>query len=113
MVALLPYALVPLSLLTSHTPWPVFVCFLMAGVGLEVAAIEWVIGMLAEVPPERQARVASLEWVAVLGLSPFGLVVTGVLVDTVGARPVLLVSALTAVVPVVALAVPGVARFHR
>ncbi|WP_157249001.1 MFS transporter [Nonomuraea typhae] len=112
MLGLLPYGLVPLSLMTSTTPWPVFTCFLLAGIGLEVAAIEWVIGMLREVPPGRQSRVASLEWVAVLGLTPFGLVTTGVLVDTVGARPVLLVSALAAVLPLVALVVPGLVELR-
>lgn len=112
MLGLLPYGLVPLSLLSSTTPWPVFTCFLLAGVGLEVAAIEWVIGMLRDVPPSRQARVASLEWVAVLGLTPVGLVTTGVLVDTLGPRPVLVASALTAVLPLLALLVPGLARFR-
>jgi MFS family permease len=112
MVGLVPYGLVPLSLLVSTSPWTVFGCFLLAGAGLEIAAIEWVLGMLRQVPPGRQARVASLEWVAVLGLTPVGLVLTGVLVESVGARPVLLVSALTAVLPLLALFVPGTAQME-
>ncbi|GAA0952780.1 MFS transporter [Nonomuraea longicatena] len=112
MIGLLPYGLVPLSLLAATTPWPVFACFLLAGVGLEIAAIEWIIGMLRAVPPERQARVASLEWVAVLGPTPFGLVATGLLADAHGSEPVLVAGAAAAVLPLLALLVPGLPGFR-
>jgi hypothetical protein len=103
---------VPLSLLVASTPWTVFAGFLLAGAGLEIAAIEWMLGMLREVPPTRQARVASLEWVAVLGLTPLGLVLTGVCVEAFGTRPVLVASALSALLPPLALFVPGLAGFR-
>jgi MFS family permease len=111
MVGLLPYGLVPLALMEPIVPGRVFACYLLAGIGLEISAIEWIIGMLRTVRPDRQARVASLEWMAALSMSPFGLALAVPLSESLGPDLFLATSAATAFLPLLALLVPGLLLF--
>ncbi|GAA3443824.1 MFS transporter [Planomonospora venezuelensis] len=112
MIALLPYGLVPLALMEPIVPGWVFTCYLLAGIGLEISAIEWIVGMLGTVRPDRQARVASLEWMAALSMSPFALALTVPLADLLGRTFLLAASAACALLPLLALLVPGLASFR-
>ncbi|MBG0813788.1 MFS transporter [Planomonospora sp. ID82291] len=111
MVGLLPYGLVPLALMEPIVPGRVFACYLLAGIGLEISAIEWIVGMLRAVRPDRQARVASLEWMAALSMSPFGLALAVPLSEALGPGLFLSASAATALLPLLALLVPGLLLF--
>ncbi len=111
MAGLLPYGLVPLALMEPIVPGWVFACYLLAGIGLEISAIEWIIGMLRTVRPDRQARVAALEWMAALSMSPFGLALAVPLSESLGPDLFLAASAATALLPLLALLVPGLLLF--
>ncbi|MFC4062400.1 MFS transporter [Planomonospora corallina] len=112
MVGLLPYGLVPLALMEPIVPGWVFVSYLLAGIGLEISAIEWILGMLRTVQPDRQARVASLEWMAALSTTPLALALTVPLSRALGSDLFLTVSAATALLPLLALLVPGLLLFN-
>ncbi|GIH91183.1 MFS transporter [Planobispora siamensis] len=112
MVALVPYGLVPLVLMEPIVPGWVFTGYLLAGIGLEISAIEWILGMLRTVPPDRQARVASLEWMAALSMTPLALSLTVPLADLMGRDLFLAASAATALLPLAALLMPGLTSFR-
>ncbi|GAA3160780.1 hypothetical protein GCM10010466_59610 [Planomonospora alba] len=112
MVGLLPYGLVPLALMEPVVPGWVFTSYLLAGIGLEISAIEWILGMLRTVRPDRQARVASLEWMAALSTAPVALALTVPLSHALGPDLFLTVSAATALLPLLALFVPGLLLFN-
>ncbi len=67
------YGLVPLSLLApAYIAVPV-VAFFLAGIGIEVFNVPWFTATQREVPPDRLARVSSLDFLLSYGLAPLAL----------------------------------------
>ncbi len=105
----LPFTAVPLVLAYPSAAWLFYVAYFAAGVGFEPFNIYWQTALQREIPPDRLARVSSLDWMASLSLLPLGMALTGPAVSAVGARPVLFVSAAVNVAAAVGvLFVPGV-----
>jgi MFS family permease len=105
----LPFTAVPVVLAFPAEPWMFFVAYFVAGVGFEPFNIYWQTALQREIPPDRLARVSSLDWMASLSLLPVGMALTGPAVAAVGETTVLLVAAAVNVIGTVAvLFVPGV-----
>ncbi|MEV8636457.1 MFS transporter [Streptosporangium sp. NPDC051023] len=110
---LMAYGLVPPALCLSQAPWAVYSCFALAGFGLEIFAVQWVVSLQREVPAERLARVVSLDWIAASALTPLGLVLTGPAASALGVVPVLVLSGLAGVaLPLTALLTSGTTYFR-
>ncbi|MEV7011523.1 MFS transporter [Streptosporangium sp. NPDC051022] len=106
------YGLVPLALCVPHAAWVLLLCLALAGLGLEVFAVQWVVSLQREVPVDRLARVTSLDWIAASALTPLGLLLTGPAVSVLGATPFLLLSGLAGVaLPLTALFTSGTTHF--
>jgi DHA3 family tetracycline resistance protein-like MFS transporter len=104
----LPFTAVPLVLAYPEAPWLFYVAYFVAGAGFEPFNIYWQSALQREIPPDRLARVSSLDWMASLSLLPAGMALTGPIVAALGERPVLVFAAafnVASIVPV--LFVPG------
>jgi MFS family permease len=105
----LPFTAVPIALAFPTAPWLFYVAYFAAGTGFEPFNIYWQTALQREIPPDKLARVSSLDWMASLSLLPVGMALTGPAVSEVGERWVLLVAAAVNVVSTFAvLFVPGV-----
>jgi MFS family permease len=105
----LPFTAVPIVLAFPQAPWLFYVAYFAAGAGFEPFNIYWQTALQRDIPPDKLARVSSLDWMASLSLLPVGMALTGPAVSSVGATTVLLVSATVNVLMTVAvLFVPGV-----
>lgn len=103
-----PFTAVPLVLAFPCAPWLFYVAYFVAGAGFEPFNIYWQSALQREIPPDKLARVSSLDWMASLSLLPAGMALTGPVVGAVGERSVLIFAAafnLASIVPV--LFVPG------
>jgi DHA3 family tetracycline resistance protein-like MFS transporter len=110
----LSFALVPLTLVYSHSPWPILAAYLVTGACWEPFAVWWTSALQREIPSDKLARVSSVDWMASFGLMPLGLALTGPLVAQVGETTVLLGSIVVLVaITFCVLRVPGVAEFRR
>lgn len=113
MLGLTLYTLVPLALLHPTSPWMLYVPYFVAGLGLEPFLVYWQVALQREIPPDRIARVVSVDWMASFALMPLGLALVGPAVSTVGESAVLGVAAAVAIVPtLLVLAIPGVAKLR-
>ncbi len=113
LTGLAAYGLVPPALWLSQAPWTVHVCFALAGFGLEIFAVQWVVSLQREVPAERLARVTSLDWIAASALTPLGLLLTGPAASLLGVAPVLLLAGLVgAALPLTVLLTSGMTYFR-
>lgn len=111
-LGLAAYGLVPAALGLSPVPWIVYACLALAGFGLEIFSVQWVVSLQREVPAERLARVTSLDWIAASALTPLGLALTGPVASALGTSPVLLLAALLGVaLPLTALLASGASHF--
>jgi MFS family permease len=105
----LPFTAVPIVLAFPRAPWLFYVAYFAAGAGFEPFNIYWQTALQREIPPDKLARVSSLDWMASLSLLPVGMALTGPASSAVGENTVLLVAAAVNVVSTVAvLFVPGV-----
>ena len=78
-----------------------------------LARQHWQSALQREFPPDKLARVSSLDWMFSFGFMPIGLALTGPLSAAVGQQTVLLGAAVACVViTFVVLRVPGVAEFE-
>ena len=64
--------------------------YFVAGAGWEPFNIYWQSAIQREFPPDKLARISSLDWMVSFGLMPLGLALTGPLAALVGTRAVLL-----------------------
>lgn len=113
MLGLLPYTLVPVALLYPVAPWYLFVAYALAGIGLEPFIVYWQVALQREIPPDRLARVVSLDWMCSFALIPLGLALVGPAVSEFGESSVLWVAVAASAVPTLALlAVPGMLTFR-
>ncbi|MFG1861873.1 MFS transporter [Microbispora bryophytorum] len=107
------YGVVPLALVWPVSPGFVYACYITAGLGLEIFAVQWVVNLQREIPPERLARVTSVDWLAASVMTPLGLTLTGPAVAAIG-RPALLAIGAVAgfAVPLATVFLRGMTRFR-
>jgi MFS family permease len=105
----LPFTAVPVVLAFPRAPWLLYAAYFAAGAGFEPFNIYWQTALQREIPPDKLARVSSLDWMASLSLLPVGMALTGPAVSAVGENTVLFTgAALNVVFTVTVLFVPGV-----
>ncbi|MET8145589.1 MFS transporter [Sphaerisporangium sp. NPDC005288] len=107
------YGAVPLALTWPASPLLLYACYIAAGVGLEIYGVQWAVNLQREIPPERLARVTSVDWLVSSMMTPLGLMVTGPASAAVGRSTLLGLSALAAfAVPLATLFLRGMPRFN-
>ncbi len=107
------YGVVPLALAWPVTREFVYACYVAAGLGLEIFAVQWVVNLQREIPPERLARVTSVDWLAASVMTPLGLTLTGPVAAAVGRSTLLLISAVAGfAVPMATIFLRGMSRFR-
>jgi MFS family permease len=112
-LGLLPYALVPASLLTPFAPWWIFACHFVAGLCLEPFIVYWTSALQRAFPAHQLARVTSIDWLCSFALMPVGLALVGPAAAGLGEATVLWTAITVAVVPVLLLLlVPGMKDFR-
>lgn len=105
----LPFTAVPIALAFPVSPWLLYAAYFAAGAGFEPFNIYWQTALQREIPPDKLARVSSLDWMASLSLLPVGMALTGPAVSLTSEHTVLFVAAVVNVVSTFAvLFVPGV-----
>lgn len=104
------YALVPLALAISPSPLLVLAAYALGGIGIEVFNIPWFTATQREVPPERLARVTSLDFVVSYGCAPLGLALLAPAISAWGLTPVLLGCAAACVLGAALAATPRTSR---
>ncbi|MEU0568768.1 MFS transporter [Nonomuraea sp. NPDC005983] len=113
MVSMALYAAAPLSLLLSGSALPIFVCFAVAGAGVEMYAIQWEVALQREIPDHLIGRITSFAWLCSFGLMPFGQALTGPLAELTSTGVVLgVAAAIVLVVPPCLLLVRGMTIFR-
>ncbi len=107
------YGVVPVALAWPMSPGFVYACYVATGLGLEIFAVQWVVNLQREIPPERLARVTSVDWLAASVMTPLGLTLTGPAGAAIG-RPALLAIGAVAgfAVPLATLLLRGMTRFQ-
>ena len=109
----LSFGLIPLTLMFAVSPWPIIAAYLVTGACWEPFAVWWTSALQREVPPDRLARVSSVDWMAVFALMPLGLVLTGPVVAAVGETAVLVgIIVCLVVITACVLQVPGARDFR-
>lgn len=112
-IGLALYGVVPLALTWPVPPQFVYACYLAAGLGLEIFAVQWVVNLQREIPPARLARVTSVDWLAASVMTPLGLTLTGPVGAAVGRSALLAIGVVAGfAVPLATLFLRGMARFH-
>jgi MFS family permease len=112
-LGLLPWSLVPLTLLTPFASWWIFLGYFLSGVGIEPFIVYWTNALQREFPAHQIARVTSIDWLCSFALLPLGLALVGPLVDVWGEATLLWISVFVAIVPsLLLLLVPGMRDFH-
>jgi len=104
------YGLVPLSLIAPvHIAIPV-AAFFLAGIGIELFNVPWFTATQREVPPERLARVSSLDFLFSYGFAPLGLAAIAPLAEIFGFAPVLAACGVACLIAPAAAALPRSSR---
>ncbi|XVQ86936.1 MFS transporter [Microbispora siamensis] len=107
------YGVVPLALSWPVSPGFVYACYIAAGLGLEIFAVQWVVNLQREIPPERLARVTSVDWLAASVMTPLGLTLTGPAGAAIGRPALLAIGAIAGfAVPLATLFLRGMTRFQ-
>ena len=109
----LAFGLIPLALIFPVSRWLIIGAYFIAGAAWEPWAIWWNSAVQRGVPPDRLARVTSVDWMATFALMPLGLALTGPLVARVGETTVLIgVICCLLTISFTVLRVPGVRDFR-
>lgn len=112
LTALACYGVAPLSLLWPVPAVAVVAAYAVAGLGLELFNVPWFTATQREVPPEKLARVSSLDFLMSYGLAPAGLALITPAIDAFGAGAVLAGCALICfLAPAAAALVPTTRHF--
>lgn len=107
------YGAVPLALIWPVSAGFVYACYVVAGLGLEIFAVQWVVSLQREIPPDRLARVTSVDWLASSIMTPLGLLLTGPVTEAIGRSPLLAISMIAGfAVPLSTLFLRDMPRFH-
>jgi len=83
------YCLVPFSLLAELPIAVPVAAFLVAGIGIELFNVPWFTATQREMPPERLARVTSIDFLFSYGLAPIGLAAIAPATEAFGVASVL------------------------
>ncbi|MFD4258743.1 MFS transporter [Streptomyces sp. NPDC058534] len=114
LAGLAAYGFAPLSLVFPVHPTVVMAAYAVAGIGIELFNVPWFTAAQREVAPDKLARVSSLDFLLSYGLAPLGLALIAPAIDAFGARPVLVVCAVTCfAAPAAAALVPSSRGFSR
>jgi predicted MFS family arabinose efflux permease len=91
----------------------ILVSYLLTGFGWEPWSVYWQSALQREIPAERLARVASVDWMASFAFMPLGLALTGPAVSAFGETAVLVGAAvcLVLIIGSLLLFVPGIRDF--
>ena len=109
----LAYVGIPVALLTGAPPAVLYLAYVIGGFSWEPFAVYWASALQQQIPPERLARVSSVDWMATFALMPLGMALTGTVVERVGEDVVLALAAVSIVVLTLGvLRVPGVRDFR-
>ncbi|MFC4530625.1 MFS transporter [Sphaerisporangium dianthi] len=107
------YGAVPLTLAWPVSPAFLYACYILAGLGLEIYGVQWAVNLQREIPPERLARVTSVDWLASSIMTPLGLTLTGPASAALGRSTLLALSAIAGfAVPLATLFLRGMPRFR-
>lgn len=90
LVGLAAYGLVPLSLVEVNGMVLPLIAYFLAGVGIEFFNVPWFTATQREIPPERLARVSSVDFLFSYGLAPLGLAALAPLAGMIGTEAMLL-----------------------
>jgi MFS family permease len=105
----LVYLLAILALMYPVAAWPILLTFFVSGVAFEPFMVFWNTALQREIPQDKLARVASLDWMSSFALMPIGLAVAGPLADALGQDVVLAGAAVSLLlITFTVLLVPGV-----
>jgi MFS family permease len=77
-----------------------------AGLGFTLFEVWWATALVRHIPPQALSRVSAYDWMGSLALLPLGFAIAGPLAGAVGARTVLAVGAVVALVMLLAAMVP-------
>ncbi|MFO6454091.1 MULTISPECIES: MFS transporter [unclassified Aeromicrobium] len=107
------YALAPASLAAGLPPVGIVAAYVVVGFGIEMFNVPWFTAIQREIPPDRLARVSSLDFLLSYGLAPVGLAATAPAIDQFGVTPVLVATTLVCVLgPLGAACVPTSRHFR-
>ncbi|MCT9929844.1 MFS transporter [Planotetraspora sp. A-T 1434] len=107
------YGAVPLTLTWPVSPASLYACYIVAGLGLEIYGVQWLVNLQREIPPDRLARVTSVDWLASSITTPIGLTLAGPVSAAIGRSTLLAISAIVGfAVPLATLFLRGMPRFH-
>jgi len=109
---MLLYTAIPVALLWAPW-WPLLiVAYLAGGVALAPVGLFWEVALQGAIPPDRMARVSSLDWLASFATLPLGMALVGPAVAAIGQTSVLVLGIVVSVVPnFVLLLIPDVRTF--
>lgn len=96
--ALMPWALLPLTLVGPAPLWMVAVVMAATGAGEGLFGVIWITALQRDVPDRLLARVFSLDYLGSFAFLPVGLALAGPAAHAFGADAVLIVAALVAAV---------------
>ncbi|AKE41681.1 arabinose efflux permease family protein [Corynebacterium kutscheri] len=105
-------ALAPLVLALTPPLWVIIIAYATAGIGIELFNVPWFTATQREIPPEKLGRVSSVDFVVSYGLSPLGLALYPLAIETFGQTHVLIFAFIACFFsPLLAMLVPG-ARYY-
>jgi MFS family permease len=104
------YCLVPFSLLAEMPLAVPLLAFLLAGVGIELFNVPWFTATQREVPPDRLARVTSIDFLFSYGLAPLGLAAIAPASEAFGMTTVLAVCGIACLLAPLAAMLPYSSR---
>ena len=73
----------------------------VAGVGIQLFGVIWYTTLLTKIPGHMLSRVSAYDHLGSVALAPVGIVVAGILFESIGAKPTLIIAALTVIIPTV------------
>jgi len=108
------FAGVPLALSVPAPLWVIAGAAIVSGTAGQMFAVLWYTTLQTLVPPNLLSRVSAYDSLGSIALAPLGIVVGGLLFESIGATSTLLIAAGTVIVPtVLVLFVPDVRHLRR
>lgn len=102
-ICVLFLALLPLALAGPLPVLWIAGAALVVGIAIEIFSVIWMTTLQRKIPSHLLSRVSAYDYIGSISLAPLGIVVAGVLFETLGYRAVLWLAAATIIVPTVAV----------